>query len=323
MPTVSFVMPAYNAGEYIGAAIESVLAQTYSDWELIVYDDASTDNTREVVRRHALADPRIRFFCSEKNSGNCLIPRYEAITRAKGVWISPLDADDEIEPAYLEQLLSVAAREHADIVYPTMWRNHDCQLLPASDFDYATRSGKDAMLLTLGQWQIGTNGGLIRHELYSGHNAARYPHSNLVYIDEVYDREVMYGSGRVAFSTAKYFYRTNESSVTRQPSPRIFEFLVTDGVLVDFIRKNYPPGSPTRLAAECHRFTRTVEALQLLARTKLPASDRHKIWTLIRAAGRDIRYSDIRGHVSPRQYFALKKIGAKALYFLYRYNKRN
>ncbi len=322
MPTVGFVMPAYNAGQYIGAAIESVLAQTYPDWELIIYDDASTDNTREVVRRYALADPRIKFLCGKENSGNCLIPRYIAIIGGDSKWVSPIDADDEIEPTYLEQLLATAFRENADIVYPTMWRNHERQLVPSPDFDYATRSGKDAMILTLGQWQIGTNGGIIKRDLYSGHDVADYPHSNLVYIDEVYDREVMYEACRVAFSTAKYFYRTNDNSVTRQQSPRIFEFLVTDGVLVDFIRKNYPAGSATRLAAECHRFTRTVEALQMLARTKFSKADRRKIWEKIRTAGRDIRYAEIRGHVSPRQYFALKTIGAKALYFLYRYNKR-
>ena len=63
---VSIIMPSYNTAKYIGESIDSVLAQTYSDWELIIVDDCSTDNTDEVVSKY-LSDPRIRYLKNEKN----------------------------------------------------------------------------------------------------------------------------------------------------------------------------------------------------------------------------------------------------------------
>jgi teichuronic acid biosynthesis glycosyltransferase TuaG len=62
---VSIIMPAYNAEKYIAASIESVLAQTFSDWELIVVDDGSTDSTATVVQEFATSDPRVRYIFQE------------------------------------------------------------------------------------------------------------------------------------------------------------------------------------------------------------------------------------------------------------------
>lgn len=101
-PLVSIMMPAYNAGKYIGRAIESVLAQTYDNWELIIVDDGSTDNTYEVASRYK--DPRIRILKHDKNMG--VGPsRNDALSASRGQWIAVLDADDEWLPRRLEQLL--------------------------------------------------------------------------------------------------------------------------------------------------------------------------------------------------------------------------
>lgn len=100
---VSIVMPAYNSERFIGAAICSVLNQTYHDWELLVVDDCSTDNTREVVR--SFADGRIRLLCNSENSGAAM-SRNRAIREAKGRWIAFLDSDDLWHPSKLEKQIS-------------------------------------------------------------------------------------------------------------------------------------------------------------------------------------------------------------------------
>lgn len=100
---VSVIMPSYNTARYIAETIRSVLAQTYADWELIVVDDCSTDNTDEVVSAF-LGDPRIRYFKNEKNSG-AAVSRNRALREARGKWIAFLDSDDIWMPEKLEKQL--------------------------------------------------------------------------------------------------------------------------------------------------------------------------------------------------------------------------
>ena len=97
---VSVIMPSYNTAQYIGESIRSVLEQTYTNLELIIVDDCSTDNTEEIVR--GFDDPRIRFFKNEKNSGAAISRNY-ALSEAKGKWIAFLDSDDLWTPDKLEK----------------------------------------------------------------------------------------------------------------------------------------------------------------------------------------------------------------------------
>ena len=101
---VSIVMPSYNTANYIEASIESVRHQTYENWELIIVDDCSTDNTDEVVRPF-LTDGRIRYLKNEQNSG-AAISRNRALREAKGRWIAFLDSDDLWLPEKLEKQVS-------------------------------------------------------------------------------------------------------------------------------------------------------------------------------------------------------------------------
>jgi len=317
MPTVSFVMPAYNAGQFISEAIDSILAQTFTDWELIIYNDASTDSTLGIAERYAATDNRIKVYSGTRNSGNCLLPRNEAVSRATSEWISPLDADDRIGPTYLEELFAKQKETGADIVYPTMWCTNSGEislLVPQPGFDYATRSGREAMILTLNGWTIGTNGGIIHRNLYPDLRTLDYPHSSRVFIDEVFDREIMFGADKVAFSKARYLYRDNPASVTRNVSLRQFDTLPADEVLLQFIRRNYPAGSDTRTAAEVQRFAHIVDAIRLFTRSKFRRrEDRRTIRRMIRQAYADIRWDEIKGHAG-KKYYALMKLGPCATY---------
>lgn len=107
MPLVSVIMPAYNAERYIGEAIQSVLAQTLADWELIIVDDGSTDHTAEIVRR--FEDPRIRYVYQE-NSGPYL-SRNRGIELAGSPHIAFLDADDLFLPRKLAWQVEVLEKE--------------------------------------------------------------------------------------------------------------------------------------------------------------------------------------------------------------------
>lgn len=101
---VSIIMPSYNTGQFISETIESVLAQSYSNWELIIIDDCSKDNTDDVVGKY-LADPRIHYIKNDTNSG-AAVSRNRALREAKGKWIAFLDSDDLWEPDKLQKQIS-------------------------------------------------------------------------------------------------------------------------------------------------------------------------------------------------------------------------
>jgi succinoglycan biosynthesis protein ExoO len=113
-PKVSVITPAYKAARYIGQAIESVQAQTLTDWEMIIVDDASPDETAAVVERY-LDDPRIKLIRSERNRGECGA-RNLALEAAQGEWIAVLDADDWFAPERLERLWRFAQEKGAILV---------------------------------------------------------------------------------------------------------------------------------------------------------------------------------------------------------------
>lgn len=97
---VSIIMPSYNTGKYIGKSIESVLNQTYQNWELIIVDDCSTDNTDKIVT--SINDARIKYMKNSCNLG-AAISRNRALREAKGQWIAFLDSDDLWMPEKLEK----------------------------------------------------------------------------------------------------------------------------------------------------------------------------------------------------------------------------
>lgn len=103
-PYISIMMPAYNAEEYISDAIDSVLAQTYPNWELIIVNDGSIDKTGEIISGYQ--DPRIRIIYQE-NAGEATA-RNTALDNIKSAWIAFLDADDKFMPDHLEKTINFA-----------------------------------------------------------------------------------------------------------------------------------------------------------------------------------------------------------------------
>ena len=120
---VSVIMPNFNCGNFIEETINSVINQTYKNWELLIVDDCSTDNSVEVIKKLQAADERIKLFINEKNSG-CAAARNRAMREATGKWIAFLDSDDLWTPDKLEKQLnfmtengykfSYTAYEHID-----------------------------------------------------------------------------------------------------------------------------------------------------------------------------------------------------------------
>lgn len=114
-PRFSLVMPAYNAGTTLGRAIDSVLAQTYECWELIVIDDGSTDDTLAIVRAYEQKDTRIRVI-AQANAG-CADARQAGAKAARGEFVTKVDADDALTPDALEVLSAAIDAEPGYDIY--------------------------------------------------------------------------------------------------------------------------------------------------------------------------------------------------------------
>lgn len=114
---ISIVMPAYNAENTVKETIQSVLMQTYTEWELIVIDDGSVDSTPEIVETLAASEPRIYCIHNKKNSGVSKA-RNIGIAETHGEWIAFLDSDDMWEPDKLEKQVDLLGQKpDADIIF--------------------------------------------------------------------------------------------------------------------------------------------------------------------------------------------------------------
>lgn len=116
---VSIIMPCFNAARYLDRSIRSVLEQTFGDWELIIVDDASTDDSVSKIQEWMQRDDRIRLRKMAQNGGPSAA-RNAAIEIAEGEWIAVLDADDAYRPNRLERLVALAREADADFAFDNL-----------------------------------------------------------------------------------------------------------------------------------------------------------------------------------------------------------
>lgn len=113
---VSVITPCYNQGAYIGECLESLIAQTYPNWECLIMDDGSTDDSQQIARHYADQDARIRW-ATQPNQGPSAA-RNHAIALTEGEFILPLDADDCIDSTYLAKAVELlVSRPEIKLVY--------------------------------------------------------------------------------------------------------------------------------------------------------------------------------------------------------------
>ena len=125
---ISIIMPMHNSAAFVGEAIESVLAQSYREWELIIVDDESTDASVSIVEAYAQKDSRIRLFRNPKPIKMPSAPRNMGLSMAKGRYIAFLDSDDMWLPEKLTQQIPLMQNPQVAIVY--------------SNYEKMTESGK-------------------------------------------------------------------------------------------------------------------------------------------------------------------------------------
>jgi GT2 family glycosyltransferase len=140
-PRVSVVIPAYNRERYLGPTIESVLAQTFESWELVVYDDGSTDRTLDVAMSYAAADPRIKVGRGPNRGVAAARNQGFALTAAGAEFVVFLDSDDLWEPDALQTLLAMLDERRDYVATHCLARciDDDGRLVPGDDLEQRSR----------------------------------------------------------------------------------------------------------------------------------------------------------------------------------------
>ena len=148
MPVVTVIMSAYNTSKYVGKAIESILGQTFTDFEFLIVDNGSTDETGSVVDHYVAKDKRIRVF---HNEGNVELPQALnfCLKQAKGTYLYVIDSDDWATPEMLEKMINRAEHHDAQLVYTGFFMDHQLKekaynfvVIPA-DADYTRQEFRE------------------------------------------------------------------------------------------------------------------------------------------------------------------------------------
>ena len=131
MPEVSIITPCYNSAKFLPETISSVLNQTFSDWEWLITDDCSSDNSVEIIKK--IADPRVKLSVADKNGGAGKT-RNLSLEKATGRFITFLDADDFWEPNFLEEMVAFMKNENCEIAYSNYARCDENLIPKIADF---------------------------------------------------------------------------------------------------------------------------------------------------------------------------------------------
>lgn len=312
-PFFSIIIPVYNAGRYLGECLRSILVQDFADWEVVIADDGSTDNSVEVAERFMRSDPRIRLVRMPSNSGGAYLPRMEAAKMAAADWLVVIDADDVVSPDLLGSHRDILTSTGADLVIPEMWRikgGASQKILPVESFDCGVIwKGADLVAHTLCLWSIPMAGFAVRRSIYLDSDLELSDSDRKsIFADELLTRWILLHCGGVAFSKARYYYRYNEVSVTHTNVPRfIFGKMLTCDSLIAMTEASFGAASPTHLRALENKFLSAVDCLRLISSSRLDAGERRSAQLSVANAMKGFDLSLLKGRVSPR-YLALMRL---------------
>ena len=218
MPKVTVLVAVYNAERFLPQCLDSLLAQTMSDFQVICIDDASTDRSLQVLNTYALRDLRIEVVRLLENRGQAHA-RNEGLKQAEGDIVCMLDADDWLSADALERLVEAFDEQTDSVLFDLVYHYPDREE-PYPMEDFTVMTGDEAFRKSL-TWQI--------HGLYgvraSIHRQHPYDETCRTYSDDNTTRIHYLCSRQVRRCSGVYYYRQHDASVTHQVSVRRFDYL--------------------------------------------------------------------------------------------------
>ena len=216
MPTISIVVPVYNTAKYLNACLDSIINQTFQDWELLLVDDGSNDGSVEICESYQKDDERIKIYY--ESHGGQSTARNLGIRKAKGTYLCFIDSDDYVVPEYLEKLYDIITRENVDLVSCEM-RGESYLKNPDSKKEevyslFKTNQEIMAAYLSERPFSFGPVTKLYRRQLLEG----IYFSEHKIYEDYFFNYQYFSKiNTAIAIDFVGYFYVQNQSSTVRKP----------------------------------------------------------------------------------------------------------
>lgn len=224
---ITFVVPAYNAEPFLRQCVDSILAQSHADLEVVLVDDGSTDATDTICDEYAEADPRVRVLHTENRGVSAA--RNAGIEAARGEWLAFVDADDAVHPLFAEKMLRLAEDCGCDIAAAQMLQGAECAWLESKRCKIVEYMPDEAVETSLYQRSLNCSvcGKLFKTCLFSDLRFPPYRYEDLDLFHQLCRR-----AGKVAESSeALYFYRTNPDSYMQVFTPQRLDVLrVVDNI---------------------------------------------------------------------------------------------
>lgn len=280
---ISIIVPVYGVEKYLRQCVDSVLAQTYSNWELILVDDGSPDTCPQICDEYSAADPRIRVI--HQSNGGLSVARNTGIASSQGKYITFIDSDDKIAPSYLEVLLHIITDYCVDVACVAFTVKDD---FSNSNFDVKASQyngiefSKDL---------------LYQKSLLCTHSAcAKLYRSNLIDSDfftpdiGYEDLDAFYRIfpkvGKIAYLPIElYYYRPNPQSYLHRFTPRRADVLdVTDRMVEYFGESGAFPNKDLYKAARDRRMSAHFNIFGLMAANSYKDKDlEERCWMVIKS----------------------------------------
>lgn len=290
---ISVIIPVYNVAPYLPACLDSVLTQSYTDIELLLVDDGSTDGSGELCNDYACRDARITVI-HQPNQG-ASAARNRALDEARGAFVTFIDADDVVHACYLETLMTLMQQHDADIVQsPYLIIDSKCRkdYTPARlqqpvsfSNDVKMLDGEGALLSMLYQQDGGANSSpckLFRASLFE---ECRFPEQYRVY-EDLYLMAHLYQrmNKMVCISEPLYYYfKDNAGTLNSQSIRRLDAFDVLETLEAQFLvqgkRECFRAARERRLSVSCN----ILRILSSQPHTDLNKAMAHRCWQHIKA----------------------------------------
>lgn len=239
-PAVSLIIPVYNVEKYLEKALKSVENQTFKDFEVIIVDDGSTDNSMEIINEFCERNSNFKLI-TQKNSGPA-VARNTALSISKGAYIAFMDSDDYIEPNFLESLYSAATKHNADIAccnFNNYYPKKNLKIyLPfnSSPGVYSRKKALKKLILDIGMHYFVWNK-LCKREIFFNNNLK---------FDDMYFEDISispkmfyYAKKIVLIRDPLYNYTSRENSILHSiTTKKTNDFIKSLGIIRNFLEIN-------------------------------------------------------------------------------------